>query len=234
MRLFQLLPVLFLTLVSSCGRPGVRVFWDTHDPGYEDIRAAENQFADFAELAANAPESEALPAIDALYDKLLQDTVGYYLYAEWSQAAFYNPLSPCRSAALFSKAVDRIVEDSVLQPEEMEPYIQKREWIRLNQVGAKAIVPGLPGLDGRTLVLVLDLGCPSCRKALETLAQDPEWKDAHKVAVGMGIGPNPQVPGWEYVFPQNAEAVFDMEMTPFYFVIAPDGLVESGYELALK
>jgi hypothetical protein len=51
--------------------------------------------------------------------------------------------------------------------------------------------------------------------------------------VGCGYGSAPDVPGWEYVYPENANSVFDIHMTPVYFVVAADGTVESGYTLAL-
>ena len=225
--------VLCLALLAGCQAAGVGQFWNTHSIDYSDIRAAEDQFADFAELAVSAPEEEALAALDVLFDKLKQDTVGYYLYSEWMDGAFYNLLSPCRNVALYGKAVDRIVADGILQPYECEPFLQRREWIQYNQEGAKAFVPGLSRFDARTLVLVLDLGCPSCREALETVAADPQWSGFEKLAVGLGYGPKPEVPGWEYLFPENGAAVFDIHMTPIYFVAAADGTVESGYTPAL-
>lgn len=225
--------ILYLALLAGCQVSGVSTFWNTHSIDYTDIRSAEDQFAQFAELAVSAPEEDALEALDELFDLLKKDTVGYYIYSEWAEAAFYSPLSPCRNAALYSKAVDRMVTDAVIQDYECRPYLQKREWILYNQPGEPATVPGLSSFGTRTLVLVLDLSCPSCRKALEALSSDPRWADVHKVAVGLGRGPRPAVEGWDYLFPENATAVFDIHMTPVYFVVAADGTVESGYALAL-
>ena len=225
--------VLCLVLLAGCQAPGVRDFWNTHSLDYSDIHAAEDQFADFAELAAAAPEADALAALDVLFDQLKRDTVGYYVYSEWMDGAFYNLLSPCRNAALYGKAVERMVADGVLSPGECDPFLQRREWIGYNLEGTKAIVPGCTGFDTRTLVLVLDLGCPSCREALEKLSADPQWSGVKKMAVGLGYGPEPAVPGWEYLFPENGTAVFDIHMTPVYLVVAADGTVESGYALAL-
>lgn len=225
--------VLCLALLAGCQASGVGNFWDRHSIDYSDIRAAEDQFADFAELAASAPAEDALAAMDVLFDKLKQDTVAYYIYSEWMDGAFYNILSPCRSAALYGKAVDRIAADGILTPNECDPFLQRREWIGYNLEGTQAIVPGLARIDTRTLVLVLDLGCPSCREALETLSADTRWDGMRKVAVGLGYGPEPEVPDWEYLFPENGRAVFDISMTPIYFVAAADGTVESGYALAL-
>ena len=54
-----------------------------------------------------------------------------------------------------------------------------------------------------------------------------------KLAVCLGYGPEPAVPGWDYLFPENGSAVFDIGMTPVCFVVAADGTVESGYSLVL-
>jgi hypothetical protein len=220
-------------LLVSCGRQGVRSFWSSHSIDYTHIRAAEDQFADFAELAVASRPEDACAAIDSLFDRLLEDEVAYYIYAEWVDGAFYSPLSPCRNAALYSKAVERMVTDGVFSQDDCEPFLQKREWIQYNQKGAKATVPGRSSFKGRTLVLVLDLGCPSCREALEKLASDPAWEDVEKWAVGLGYGPAPDVPDWDYLFPGDGTAVFDIHMTPVYFVVAADGTVETSYTLAL-
>ena len=225
--------VLCLALLAGCRAPGVGEFWNTHSIDYSDIHAAEEQFADFAELAVAAPAEDALAAMDMLFDKLKQDTVAYYVYAEWMDGAFYNRLAPCRDATLYGKAVDRFVADGILTESDYAPYLRRREWIGFNREGAKAFVPGAAPFDTRTLVLVLDLGCPSCREALEKLGTDPQWEDVRKLAVGLGFGPAPDVPGWEYLFPENGMSVFDIGMTPVYFVAAADGTVESGYALAL-
>ena len=225
--------VLCLALLAGCQASGVGNFWNTHSIDYSDFHAAEDQFADFAELAVAAPEEDALAALDVLFDQLKQDTVAYYVYSEWMDGAFYNLLSPCRNADLYGKAVERMATDGVLGPGECDPFLQRREWIGYNLEGTKAIVPGWAGFDTRTLVLVLDLGCPSCREALEKLSADPQWSGVKKMAVGLGYGPEPAVPGWEYLFPENGTAVFDIHMTPVYFVVAADGTVESGYALAL-
>lgn len=225
--------VLCLALLAGCRAPGVGEFWNTHSIDYSDIHAAEEQFADFAELAVAAPAEEALAAMDVLFDKLKQDTVAYYVYAEWMDGAFYNLLSPCRDATLYGKAVDRMVADGILTENDYAPYLRRREWIGFNREGSTAFVPGASPFDTRTLVLVLDLGCPSCREALEKLGADPQWEDVRKLAVGLGFGPAPEVPGWEYLFPENGMSVFDIGMTPVYFVAAADGTVESGYTLAL-
>lgn len=225
--------ILCLALLSGCQAHGIRGYWNSGPLLDKDIRAAEEHFADFAELAVASPEADALAAMDALFDRLRQDTVAYYIYSDWINGAFYNLLSPCRSEALYGKAVERIVNDAVLQTDECEPFLQKLQWIGYNQPGEPAVVPGCTSFNDRTLVLVLDLSCPSCRQALEKLSSDPQWAGARHVAVCCGYGSHPDIPGWDYLFPENASAVFDPELTPIYFIVAADGTVESGYALAL-
>lgn len=225
--------ILCLALLAGCQASGIRGYWDNVPLLENDIEASQDRFAQFAELAVDSPEEDALAAMDLLFDRLVQDTVAYYIYSEWLQSAFYSPLSPCRNPLLYDKAVERIVADGILNTDECEPFLRTREWLQYNREGEKATVPGLSQTDTRTLVLVLDMSCPSCRQALETLAQDPQWNDCKKVAVCMGYGPQPSVPGWEYLSPENASAVFDIHMTPVYFVLAADGTVESAYAPAL-
>lgn len=220
--------ILCLALLLGCQVSGIRGYWDDVPLLEKDISLSEDRFADFAEQAVAAPDADALAAMDALFDKLQQDTVAYYVYSEWMDGAFYNLLSPCRSLILYNKAVERMVSDAVLPLEECEPFLRQREWMQYNQPGAPATVPGYT-FSTRTLVLVLDLSCPSCREALEKFSENPQWNDVKKLAVGLGYGPQPSVPGWEYLSPENGTVVFDMHMTPLFFVVAADGTVESGY-----
>lgn len=225
--------ILCLGLFWGCRVQNVSSFWNTHSIDYTDISAAEEQFADFAELAVAAPERDAMVAMDVLFDKLKQDPVAYYIYSNWIDGAFYNPLSPCRNATLYVKAVERMMSDGIFDQAEWTPFHKRSEWIHYNLEGSAATVPGLSQIERRTLILVLDLSCPSCREALETLASAPEWDGVDKVAVCMGYGSMPSVPNWDYLFPENASDVFDIHMTPVYFVVAADGTVERGYKPAL-
>ena len=224
--------LMLLTLIS-CHQQGIRSFWKTHSIDYSDIDAAQEQFADFAELTVAAPEKEALAAMDVLFDQLKKDEVAYYIYADWMVGAFYNLLSPCRNPQLFTKAVQRMIKDGVMTDTACEPFLRQRDWIQYNKAGQPATVPGLTAFDGRTLVLVLDLGCSSCREALEKLGADPRWTGLRHVAVGCGYGPVPSVPGWEYLTPDDASVYFDPRLTPIFFIVGPDGLVEEPYSLAL-
>ena len=228
--------VIFLLLAVLAGcreNANVADFWNTHSIDYSDIDAAQDQFARYAEQAVAAEKTDALASMDVLFDRLKEDEVGYYVYTDWMDGAFYSPLSPCRDAALYGKAVDRIVTDGILSEREYARFLQNLKWINYNKEGDTATVPGVE-LDGRrTLVRLLDLGCPSCREALTVLAEKPEWSDVRRVAVVCAPGPDPDVPGWDYYFPEDATDVFDPGLTPMYFVISADGVVESTYKPAL-
>lgn len=228
--------ILFLCLafLSGCQASGIRGYWNNVPLLENDLRVSEDRFTAFAEMAAEAPEAEALAAMDNLFDRLRTDTVAYYIYADWIDAAFYSIYSPCRNAGIYCKAVERFVSDAILTGEECEPLLRKRQWIGYNLPGEKAMVPGRNSFEGRTLVLVLDASCPSCRTALDKFGTDPLWADAHHLAVLCGPGFQPgEDSGWEFVLDKNVSAVFDAQLTPIYFVVAPDGIVEEGYKLAL-
>ncbi len=243
MKRFLLIPVAaVLLLVPGCKQSGkesapadVRTFWDGKTLLEEDYRTSEDRFADFAEAAVNAPLEEAIAALDGLFDRLKEenDEVTYYIYAEWMAAAFYDIFSPCRNAALYDHAVDRMEADGILPPYDCEPYRQKSDWMKVNCPGEKATLPE-PDPEGRnTLVLVMNLSCPTCHDALNRLAGLTEWADARHLALCCGFGPIPEVTGWEYRRVENAGAYFDIHMTPCYYIIDPDGVVLHPYAPAL-
>ena len=225
---------LLLAILAGCREnANVAEFWKNHSIDYSAIDAAQDQFATYAEQAVAAEEADTLASMDALFDRLKEDEVAYYVYTNWLDGAFYSVLSPCRNAALYGKAVDRIVLDGILSESEYAHFKQNLRWLCYNREGDTATIPGVE-LDGRrTLVLLLDPGCPSCREALTVLAEKPDWADVRRVAVICAPGPEPDVPGWDYYFPENASEVFDPSMTPVYFLISADGVVESTYQPAL-
>lgn len=199
----------------------------------KELPKSENRFADFAELAVSAPLEVALSEMDNLFNLLTQDEVAYYIYSEWMDKAFYNPFSPCRNASIYSKAVERMVSDGILSMDDCAPYLRHRDWINYNLTGQKAVVPGVSLSGERTLILVLDLGCPSCREAIDRLSSNPEWDGFRKIAIGMGIGPEPATEGWEYYHPDNAQAVFDISVSPVYFTVSQSGEVDIPYTPAI-
>ena len=217
-----------LALLIGCQGAGVNSFWKTHHINLEDIQQEEDQFASFAQLAVNSPEKDALEALDGLFDIIREDEVMYYVYTDWMDAAFYSLLSPCRNAALYSKAVERMVVDGIVTGSEIDARLQRKNWINYNKKGTEAVVPGAV-IRERALVLVLDQGCPSCKDALTKLSED--WKDVRRIAVCCGSGPLPVQPGWEYMTDNQSVVVFDPQMTPIYFVVAADGTVETPYAL---
>lgn len=227
-------------LLAACKGGGEKVapqaglsgFWEGKTLLEEDIRVSEEQFADFAELAAAAPEDEALTALDALFDRLkAEDEVAYYIYAGWIEGAFYTPLSPCRSIPLFTRAADRIEKDGVLTPDECAPFVRKRAWMQLNQVGMPAVPAEAAASERLTLALVLDLSCPSCREALTRLSG--EYEGYRHLAFCCGRGSVPDIPGWEYISLPHYRDWFDLEMTPFYYLVDPAGVVTQSYTPAL-
>ena len=212
----------------------LRAFYSSAPLLEDDIRVSEDRFADFAERCAAAPAEDALSAIDSLLDRLkAEDEVAYYIYAGWIEGAFYNPLSPCRNETLFTHAVDRIAGDGVLSEDECAPYLKKCHWMTLNRVGEKAVLPEPDAAGRATLVLVLDLSCPSCREALSTLGADPRFSGFRHLALCCGHGPLPEVPDWEYEVLDRYSEYFDLRATPFYYLIAPSGLVTLPYTPAL-
>lgn len=219
------------SLLTGCRSTGVADYWVRNSIDYSDVQAAQDRFATFAELAVRAEEAEAGAALDRLFDKLLDDEVAYYLYTDWMDAAFYNPLSPCRNAFLYRKAVERMVSDGIISMNEYEFSQRKLKWINYNREGSVATVPGVD-LDGRrTLVLLLDLDCPTCMESLNKISGDPVWSDVRKVAVCRGFNALPEVPGWEYYLYDESADVFDPGLVPAYFVISSDSTVESGYKV---
>ena len=204
--------LLCLSLLA-CSEAGFRGYWKAHSIDYTDIQAAEDQFALYAEQAVAAPEAEALTSLDVLFDRLQKDEVAYFLYTGWIDGAFYPVLSPCRNAALYTKAVERMAADGIISEEEVARRQQKSRWIQFNRKGAPATVPGFEPDGRRTLVLVLDPACPSCREAVEAVSADPRWEDVPRVTVFCGDAPD----------------VFDPQLTPVYFVVSADGTVETPY-----
>lgn len=226
--------VIFLVsalFLAACQGQGLANYWNEEGIDYSDVQAAQDRFATFAELAVRAEEAEAETALDRLFDKLLDDEVAYYLYTDWMDAAFYNPLSPCRNAFLYGKVVERMVSDGVIPMNEYEFSQRKLRWINYNREGSVATVPEVD-LDGRrTLVLLLDLDCPTCMESLNKISGDPVWSDVRKVAICRGFNALPEVPGWEYYLYDESADVFDPGLVPAYFVISSDSTVESGYKV---
>ena len=237
-----------LALLSGCKSAGEKrqaellSFWSGKPLLEQNIGDSEERFADFAELAVTVPEDCAKAAIDSLFERLNQDEVAYYIYAEWLGGAFYSFLSPCRNCNLFKYAADRILKEEVLDDYVLDNIKRMRTACTTNRRGSEMLLPRTTDDEGidtfiitgpKTLFLVVDLSCPSCREALNKLGDDPQFRGAWHVALCSGPGKLPDTPGWSYFRVPNPEEVYDLAAAPFYFVVDADGKIETEYTFAL-
>lgn len=226
--------LLTASVLFSCQsgkKDSVADYWSTHPYALDDdISVTEDRFAEFAERAVEAPVEEAVAALDDLFDHLkAEDEVAYYLYSEWARDVFYSPLSPCRNADLFSHIVERLETDGIFNEDECRPFRRQCDWMTLNREGSTAVIPEADPEGRSTLVLVVDLSCPSCHKALQELSEDAKWADCRHLALCCGRGPMPEVPGWEYRRVEDSNRYFDPLMMPVYYLIDPSGVVVQSY-----
>ena len=231
---------LLALLTFSCKSPSVKGYWEKHTPDITDIRAAEDEFADFAELAVKSPEEEACAEIDRLFDLLSKDEVMYYVYTEWTVTAFYSSASPCRNCPLFVHAMKRVLSDGIVDGYDAEVYERLITACQTNRVGEPLVLPELCDRTGGdvllepgqpTLFLVVDLSCPSCVKALEKMAS--QRPDARHVALCSGPGLLPQRDDWEFYRAIDTEKVYDAAAAPFYFIANSEAIIEVGYTSVL-
>ncbi|MBP5488156.1 MAG: DUF5106 domain-containing protein [Bacteroidales bacterium] len=241
MRLSGVITAALLAVFAvSCKAPSVKGFWDRHTPDITDIRTAEDEFAEFAELAVAAPEQDAQTEINHLYDLLKADEVAYYVYTEWVVRAFYSSASPCRNCGLFVYSMERILSDGIIEGYDAEVYQRFVTACKTNRAGDKVTLPVLHGVRGEaadmeagkpTLFMVVDLSCPSCLRALEKYAG--EHPEARHIALCSGPGRFPDVEGWEFYRASDTESVYDVSAAPFYFLANSDGIIEIPYTRAL-
>lgn len=230
-------------LLGACReRPSVASYWASRSLDISDIRASEEEFAEFAELAVSAPVEDAIAGIDLLLDRVSSQPVTYYVYSQWLFEGFGSLLSPCHSDTLFVYAADRIVSEGIMDGYERELFLTRREYCLHNRVGMRADIPRIYDreykisnvpLVQKTLFLVVDQACPSCVDAMTGFIS-PQWADTWLIALCVGRGPLPVEPGWDCFFVDPEQVLFDPSATPFYFVTAPDGTVETGYTLFKK
>ena len=229
-------------LLSGCKGPGARSYWDTHSTDVEDYRVSEEEFADFAELTLAMSPEKAREEIDRLYEKIGDDAVSYIIYSEWIAGAFYSMLSPCMDKDLYVYAADRMLRERVLDDYDLEVVGLRRENCLHNRKGMTAEIPALWDREGnemtvplvqKTLFLVVDQDCPSCTEAM-TRFISPQWADTWLIALCIGRGPLPVEPGWDCYLMDRDQRFIDTSASPFYFVTAADGTVETGYTLFKK
>ena len=227
--------VLILTaiaaIISGCrDNSGVRGYWSSRTLNLEDYTAAEEEFANFAELAVKAPEEDAFAAVDMLLEKASKDEVTYLVYCDLILRGFGLIASPCHSVPIFIHAADAILSQGIVDPYTAHQFETRREFMLHNKVGDKAEIPvdfDFP-LVQRTLFLVIDQTCPTCTATM-TKFFSTEWKDSWLVALCYGPGPLPIEPGWD-CYPLVADQnILDTHEAPFFFVTSADGTVEKTY-----
>ena len=220
-------------IISGCrDNSGIRGYWSSHEVDVEDYDAAQEVFADFVEQAVQAPEADAFAAIDLLLKKARKDEVTYLIYADWIIKGFSSIASPCRSCSIFVHASDKVLSQGIAHGETLERYQRRREVCLHNRPGDKAELPALSGgdvaLEGRTLVLIVDQDCPSCREALGRFSS-AQWEGTSKLALCYGHGNLPEEPGWQFRRISREQTIIDTREAPLFYIIAPDGTVERSY-----
>lgn len=231
MRRFLLSLLAISAILSGCRPPaGVRGYWFDRTPDIGDIEAAEEEFADFAELAVAAPEADAFAAVDQLLRKASKDEVTYIVYTDWIERGFGLIASPCYSCPIFVHAADRIRKQKILDAYLSGEYAKRREFCLHNRAGQMAELPLELTVAKRTLFLVVDQDCPSCRKAMDRLASENEG--SRLVALCCGHGPLPNEDGWDSYRLPHDQNIFDTAQSPFYFVADADGTVVITYKSA--
>lgn len=241
MRKAALILTAIAAIISGCrDNSGVRGYWSSRALSIEDYPAAEEEFANFAELAVQAPEADAFAAVDMLLDKASKDEVTYLVYSDLILRAFGLLASPCYSGPIFIHAADKILSQGVVDAYTANQFEKRREFLLHNKVGDKAEIPELLDVNDqsfqfplvqRTLFLVVDQACPSCTAAMSHFFST-EWKDDWLVALCCGKGPLPIEPGWDCYRLPYSQTIFDTHEAPFFFVTAPDGTVEKSYTSA--
>ena len=236
MKRFTLIFAALAAIISGCrDDSGIRGYWSSRTPDIENITAAEDEFADFALLAAQAPEKDAFAAVDMLLKKARTDEVTYLVYTDWIIRGFSSLASPCFSCPIFIHASKRILSQGIVGQYEADEIKRFREFCLHNHVGDKLELP--PLVDGicsdtfcgkRTLFLVVDPFCPACRESMQPFLK-PEWEGTRRVALCYGHGPLPEIEGWECHKICDDQTILDTRQAPFCFVAASDGTIELSY-----
>ncbi|MBO4434077.1 MAG: DUF5106 domain-containing protein [Bacteroidales bacterium] len=220
-------------IISGCrDNSGIRGYWSSRELDIDNYDAAEEEFADFVELAVQAPEADANAAVDRLLKKARKDEVTYLIYADWIIRGFSSIASPCQSCGIFVHAADKVISQDIAHGETLERYRLRREVCLHNRVGDKAELPSLKdstlAIEGRTLVLVVDQDCPSCRESMKRF-DSPKWEGTSKIALCYGYGRLPEEAGWLCRRILTEQSIIDIREAPFFYVISPDGTVEISY-----
>ena len=236
MRRLALTLAALAAIISGChDNSGIRGYWSSRTLDLENISAAEDEFTDFVELAVQAPEKDVFVAVDRLLKKASKDEVTYLVYTDWIIRGFSYIASPCHSCAIFIHAADKILSQGIVGEYEAEEVRRNREFCRHNQMGSKTKLPPMQDgnvsdipLDRRTLFLVFDQDCPTCRQSILQFSS-PEWEDTARVGLCYGHGPLPVIEGWDFYRIPGDQSILDTRQAPFCFVNAPDGTIEMTY-----
>ena len=221
-------------IISGCrDNTGVRGYWSSRDLNIDNYKAAEEEFADFVELAYAAPEKDAFAAVDMLLKKARKDDVTYLIYADLILRGFSSIGSPCRSCPIFIHAADNVLSHNIPSGDMTMRYQKRRELCLHNRVGDVAEIPELADsakLDfgRRTLILIVDQDCSTCRQSMNRFSTE-KWNGTALVALCYGHGPLPEQPGWECHLMSRKQTLLDTREAPMFYVISPDGKVEISY-----
>lgn len=234
MKTFVLALIASAAIISGCrDNTGVRGYWSSRDLNLDNYAAAEEEFTDFVELAFAAPEKDAFSAVDMLLQKARKDDVTYLVYADLIIRGFSSIGSPCRSCPIFLHAADNVLSHGLPSGDMTLRYQKRRNLCLHNNVGEVAEIPELAGHDsldisGRTLILVVDQDCSTCRQSLERFDSD-KWAGTTLIALCCGHGPIPERPGWKCYQMSRSQTLLDTRETPFFYVISLEGKVEIPY-----
>lgn len=233
----KLITLLLLTACTlACQDAGLQHYWDSGIT-IDNYALTRDRFVRFAEKLNAASPQKADKAIDALMDKLVGDEVSYYIYSEWFVSAFHSLLSPVRNPELFAKFAGRLNSDGIMSEDDYTPLQELAALDRLNLPGTDCTVPPLYDASGNvvswtpgehTVFLVLNLDCATCVAALRALSDE----DGKHVALCYGHTAPPSIPGWEFLYSDSLEEVFDIDEAPFWFTVGPDGKVVKAYSPA--
>ena len=222
------------SIISGCrNNSGVRGYWSSRTLDVDHYEAAEEEFADFVELAAAAPQADAFAAVDQLLKKARKDDVAYIIYADLIMRGFSSIGSPCRSCPIFLHAADNILSHGIPSGDMAMRYQKRRELCLHNNVGKAAEFPKLVGgaaleISRRTVVLVVDQDCSTCRQSMQRFSSE-KWEGSALVALCYGHGPLPELEGWECYQMSRSQTLLDTSEAPLFYVVSPDGKVEISY-----
>lgn len=224
----KLLPLILAAMcLSACTGQDIRHYWDEREVSISDYSKSAEAFGEFAALAAKAPLSEAVQALETLYDRIQDKEVEYIIYSEFTETAFHNYYSPYRRPELFQAMVERIAADRILSKEDIARLQQMAENDRLNLPGAPCVLPGGLEAEGNALYLVLNLDCRTCLQSLNGLVN--KYPKAKHIALCFGWGEVPKAEGWEFLHPQGIDKCFDSEAAPFWFLTDGAGRIKVPY-----